>query len=46
MKEYLKDNQRKSIPLKEIKEKGYLINQKLNIPLDYLSILDLFINLY
>ena len=46
MKEYLKDNQRKSIPLKEIKEKGYLINQKLNIPLDYLSILDLFINHY
>lgn len=46
MKNYLKDNTRKSIKIDEIKEKGYLIPQKLNIPLDYLNVLDKLINSY
>ncbi len=46
MKEYLKDNTRKSIKINEIKEKGYLIPQKLNTPLDYLNVLNNIINLY
>lgn len=46
MKEYLKINKRNSITLNEIKKNGYLINQKLNIPLDYLEIIDKIISSY
>ncbi len=46
MKLYLKENKRNSIPLNEIKKNGYLINSKLNIPLNYLEVIDKIIYSY
>lgn len=38
--EYIKNNDRKSVPLKYFKEKGYIIKIGLNKRLDYLKIID------